>query len=196
MAETLLKRDSTLDTVTLSRMLAWAQSSHIEHRSPDEYIPDPDNPYMLRWFARRKFQQFDAHCEPWLTHLWQSQDQPLENAYVHRFLRSDEDRALHDHPWSWVTVLLDGSYWEHVPADPDFPAGATVRRRREAGDIVVRQDAAYPHRIELDEGRPVTTLFLTGKKTREWGFWCGASNWRHWRAFIAPGESGQARGCE
>lgn len=195
MVETLLERDSTLDAETLSKMLDWARSCHTNDRAPDEYIPDPDNPYMLRWFARRKFHQLDAFCEPWLKRLWQSQDCALENAYVHRFLRSDDDRALHDHPWSWVTVLLDGSYWEHVPADLDYPAGPTVRRRRTAGDIVVRREAAYPHRVELDEGRPVTTLFLTAEKSREWGFWC-ERGWRHWRVFTDADADGLVRGCE
>ena len=195
MAETLLDRDSTLDIETLSEVLDWARSCHIEDRAPDENIPDPDNPYMLRWFVRRKFRQLDAFCEPWLNRLWQSQDRALENAYVHRFLRSDEDRALHDHPWAWVTVLLDGSYWEHVPAAPDHPAGPTVRRRRTAGDIVVRRDAAYPHRIELDQGRPVTTLFLTAVKSREWGFWC-RRGWRPWRVFTEHNAGGGVRGCE
>ncbi|MES1942406.1 hypothetical protein T5B8_19298 [Salinisphaera sp. T5B8] len=195
MAETLLERDSTLDAATLAAILTWARTSHIEQRAPDESIPDPNNPYLLRWFARRKFRQLDPSCEPWLTRLWQFEDRALENAYVHRFMRSDDDRALHDHPWSWVTVLLDGSYWEHVPADPDCPAGPTVRRRRNPGDIVVRRDAAYPHRVELEEGRPVTTLFLTGEKSREWGFYCDRG-WRHWRVFTATSANGLARGCE
>lgn len=36
-------------------------------------------------------------------------------ARVHKVLRSDEDRALHDHPWQNASIVLDGGYWEVVP---------------------------------------------------------------------------------
>ena len=32
---------------------------------------------------------------------------------LHHILRSDDDRDLHDHPWSFVSVILRGGYWEH-----------------------------------------------------------------------------------
>lgn len=184
----------SLDAETLATVRQWAHRSHISRRAPDEIIPDPGQPYMLRWYARRKCRQLDEQCRPWLEELWHFQDRILENAYLHVFKRSDEDRALHDHPWSWITVLLEGSYWEHVPADPAEPAGATRPWRRDAGDIVLRGDAAHPHRIELIDGQPVTTLFMTAVKSREWGFWC-EQGWRHWRDFTKTGHSGRSIGC-
>lgn len=185
---------TTVDATTLSAIRTWAGASHIHARVPDEYVPDPMNPYMLRWFVQRKFRLLDAQCATWLNELWQFHDRPLENAYLHVFRRSDEDRALHDHPWSWLTVLLEGSYWEHIPADPRDPAGETVRRHRTAGDVVARGDAAHPHRIELIDGQPVTTLFLTALKFREWGFWC-ERGWRHWEDFTALDAHGNSSGC-
>jgi hypothetical protein len=39
------------------------------------------------------------------------------NIYLHHFLHSDDDRALHDHPWWNVSILLrSGSYVEHTIA--------------------------------------------------------------------------------
>jgi hypothetical protein len=35
--------------------------------------------------------------------------------YLHHLLRSDYDRAFHDHPWGFVTFLISGSYTEHRP---------------------------------------------------------------------------------
>lgn len=32
--------------------------------------------------------------------------------YLHKFMRSDEDRALHDHPWSFLSIILRGGYFE------------------------------------------------------------------------------------
>lgn len=36
-------------------------------------------------------------------------------ARVHNVKRSDLDRALHDHPWINISVLLKGGYWEVKP---------------------------------------------------------------------------------
>lgn len=33
--------------------------------------------------------------------------------YLHRFVASDPDRGLHDHPWPWAgSIVLSGHYWE------------------------------------------------------------------------------------
>lgn len=35
--------------------------------------------------------------------------------YLHRFVGSDPDRGLHDHPWPWAgSVVLHGWYWEEL----------------------------------------------------------------------------------
>lgn len=35
---------------------------------------------------------------------------------LHHILRSDDDRDLHDHPWSFLSIVLKGGYFEHRPA--------------------------------------------------------------------------------
>lgn len=88
--------------------------------------------------------------------------------YVHQIIGSDDDRALHDHR-SWnVSVLLSGSYLEHLMDDA---------RHRMAGDVVARR-ATTPHRLELT-GMPTLTLFLTGPHQRHWGFVTEAGWTRH-----------------
>ena len=116
------------------------------------------------------------------------------NVYLHEFRADDDDRALHDHPWASCSILLSGWYFEHVPADPRDPAGPTIDRLRIAGDITARRPSA-PHRIKLG-ARPTITLFLTGPRVREWGFWC-PKGWRPWQQFVARGDKGQiGRGCD
>lgn len=145
------------------------------NRAPDFIIGDAADPYLLRW--------------------WVIPRNRIGNVYLHRFLRSDDDRALHDHPWASVSILLRGGYLEHVPADPADPGGPTRAIRRHQGDIVFRRPSA-PHRIELIDGQPCTTLFLTGPKVRSWGFWC-TWGWRHWSEFTAgPRGERVGRGCE
>lgn len=108
------------------------------------------------------------------------------NIYLHHFTASDDDRALHDHPYRWnVSWLLKGGYREHLP---------TGHVDRHSGSLVFRWGAA-PHRIELHRG-PCWTLFITGRRVREWGFYC-PQGWRHWSVFTKPGDKGQVgRGCE
>lgn len=36
---------------------------------------------------------------------------PLFSIRIHQFLRDDHD-VFHDHPWSFVTLILKGGYWE------------------------------------------------------------------------------------
>jgi hypothetical protein len=118
----------------------------------------------------------------------------LFNIYLHKFLRDDDDRALHDHPWISLSIVLRGGYIEHMP-------GAI--KRRKAGQVVFRR-ATHAHRVELlrdgfclaEEVVPAWTLFITGPKVREWGFHC-PQGWRHWKDFTAPGDSSRVgRGCE
>jgi hypothetical protein len=139
--------------------------------APDVVIGGHDNPYMFRW-----------HLIP---------RNPLFNIYLHQFMRSDDDRALHDHPWSNIGILLEGTYTEHRIEQ----GGIHTRTIREAGDIVVRPSGRMAHRIELHAGRCVT-LFITGPRYRSWGFHCPEAGWVHWRDFTAADDPGAiGRGC-
>jgi hypothetical protein len=105
---------------------------------------------------------------------------PIFDIYLHQFLKSDDNRALHDHPGASAAIVLEGSYLEWFNADE--------QKRRTAGDIIFRRSTTA-HRIEIDEsGLPPITIFFRGPKVRDWGFHC-ANGWRHHRDF-------QIRGCE
>lgn len=150
-------------------LLRWAERRM--RRAPDRVIGVD---YMRRWHAvpRNRF----------------------VNVYLHEFSGSDDDRALHDHPWMSCSVILRGWYLEHLPANAANPAGETRAHFRDTGSVTVRR-ASAAHRIEISRA-PVVTLFITGPRRREWGFWC-AKGWRHWRVFTDPKDRGQVgRGCE
>jgi hypothetical protein len=140
-------------------------------KDADFVIGGPANPYLFRWYLIPRNRVF--------------------NIYLHKFLRSDDDRALHDHPWPNLSFLLAGAYTEHtIPA-----GGINVRTVYKAGDIKVRMPGAA-HRVELHDG-PCWTLFITGPHLREWGFHCPDIGWRHWRDFTSAKHSGEiGRGCE
>lgn len=50
------------------------------------------DPYLYRWFVIRT-ERFGL--------------------FIHKFVRSDEDRALHDHPWPFVVIPIWRGYVEH-----------------------------------------------------------------------------------
>lgn len=82
------------------------------------------------------------------------------NIFLHKFLKSDPD-DLHDHPWNYRTLILYGGYWEHTKTGKHWRGIGSYRYA----------DAKSIHRIELDKNNPTCwTLFIPGKKIREWGF--------------------------
>ena len=137
-------------------------------RKPDELIGHEARPFMLRW--------------------WLIPHNRFFNIYLHHLLRSDDDRALHDHPWWSLSIMLDGKYVE-VTADGsrEYKRGAVILRR-----------ARFAHRLKLPDSAwplfkfPCTTLFLTGPRVREWGFHC-PNGWRHHQTFAAKGGCGERK---
>ena len=101
--------------------------------------------------------------------------------YLHHLMASDEDRALHDHPWSFVTILLTSGYWEWIPWDLDRGLVAPVDRRLWRPRFsILRRPARYKHRLEL--AKPCWTLVFRGPRQREWGFWT-ARGWLDWKTY-------------
>lgn len=151
-------------------------------RKPDFLIGGDADPYMERW--------------------WLIPRNRVLNIYLHRVLRPDDDRALHDHPWPSVSLILAGGLGEIYAPDADVTRGhlgPKFERWFGQGDLVYRP-ARFSHRLlrpgRGDEGGPAWTLFITGPAVRKWGFWCPHS-WRYWRDFTDPKDTGRiGRGCE
>lgn len=188
----------------LRRLRAFAFG--VKARAPDVVIGGHERPYLLRWFVIPR--------------------NPVFNVYLHMFLRSDDDRALHDHPWLFnASVMIYGGYVEHTIDD----GGIHRRTERVGGDLKLRFGPA-PHRLELtsdddvcpncngtgvergDDDYPCepcdrrgaiwsvqscTTLFITGPRIRAWGFHCPEEGWIHWKRFTATDDPGAiGKGCE
>ncbi len=145
----------------LAQLKQWARC--LMASRPPDYDIGPG--YMRRW--------------------WVVPRNDFANVYLHDFARSDDDRALHDHPWASTSFIIAGRYREHTPE------GVFARN---AGDVVSRAAEAL-HRVELFEAERALTLFITGPKVREWGFAC-PQGWRHWREFVDDRDTGRiGRGC-
>lgn len=135
-------------------------------RDADLTIGPPGDVYLRRW-----------HVIP---------RNGLLNIFLHQFLRSDDPRALHDHPYANISIILRGFYIEVMPD----------RRIARFRFRPIFRSASAAHRIELVGGRPVWSLFITGPHVREWGFHC-PNGWRHHADYIAVHNGGNqiGRGC-
>lgn len=131
---------------------------------PHFIVGSLDDPYLLRWYLVPRNNWFGI--------------------YLHQFKRDDDDRALHDHPWSFISIMLKGSYKEHTDDGVILRAAPSIAFRK----------AEHRHRVELVT-ESCWTLIFKGRVVREWGFWC-PKGFVHWSKFTAqdnPGEIG--RGC-
>lgn len=100
---------------------------------------------------------------------------------LHNILRSDSDRHLHDHPWWYASIILIGSYIE-VSIERHADYDIEIMKQYGPGSILFRR-ATHSHRLILSPGTSVWTLFICGKKTREWGFWT-ENGWMNWREYL------------
>lgn len=81
------------------------------NRPPDFIVGPRSKVYLQRWFILPR--------------------NPVFNIYYHKFLHSDDDRALHDHMYFNLSILLKGRYIEHsIKA-----GGVHVQRLRVAGTL-------------------------------------------------------------
>jgi hypothetical protein len=157
---------ATLKGKLVSEVTRWL--APVKGRDPYLYIGGREHPYLLRWYVIPRNRYF--------------------NVYLHNFLRSDDDRALHDHPWPSVSLVLDGSFLEHEI----LAGGIRVRKLRKAGDVVFRS-ARLAHRIEVIDATPAWTLFITGPVLRKWGFHC-PNGWVSYQDFLNMEDNGQTVG--
>jgi len=93
--------------------------------------------------------------------------------YLHRFVSSDSERHVHNHPWGWAaTVILCGSYLEErvidlCPSASESGCLTEYRTRRWFG----RVNGNTFHQIHEAE-RNTWTLFFHGPRVpgKGWGF--------------------------
>ena len=91
------------------------------------------------------------------------------NLYLHRIYGSDA-RVVHDHPWWSISICLCGRMIEH------FGIGGQ-RSRRIHRFVPILRSPVWLHWLEIVDGRPVWTLFLTGPYLRDWGFFVPGRGW-------------------
>jgi hypothetical protein len=193
-------------------------------RKPDELIGSEDDPYMQRWILFRPgwFQRFVGRTTDriqwYLTRRALRQPRPkdwLPSIYLHKFLRSDDDRHFHDHVGWSISIMLSAGYWEVTPDAsramiqelphlvPSYRKRWTwvkpwtIRFRRATdphfialGRVVTRDKFGFEtissNRTALHD-IPVWSLWIRGPWRREWGFYT-QDGWMPWHEYHDRGE--------
>lgn len=152
-------------------------------------IGQPECPYLRRWV-------FNFY--------------PAGSIRVHHWTGSDDPRALHDHPWWFLTFVMAGGYTDvseprdhmNTPGicpwcggsgtdsayDDELlcvPCDGTGRYRvyddLRAGSVRLRP-ALHAHTVQVHPGG-CWTIMLTGRHSRDWGFWVG-TEWKRMRRYF------------
>lgn len=87
---------------------------------------------------------------------------------LHKFLRSDNDRAYHDHPWNYISWIVAGEgYWENQPDGSYWRPRWSIQKRSKYHKHWVGIFTKGVFSIKS----PVWTIALLYGKRRDWGFW-------------------------
>jgi hypothetical protein len=112
------------------------------------------------------------------------------NVFIHKFLKSDPD-DVHDHPWSYATIILKGGYYEWTPNfDLQGAKISETRHWRGPGHFRICPANSY-HRVELKAGTDCWTMFMPGPQRREWGFLVN-NKWIHNEQYLKEMKHGNS----
>lgn len=115
------------------------------------------------------WQRFTIPCqsgEDYLTRLRIVQT-PWFALLLHDIHEPDDGRDPHNHPWSFLSLVLRGHYVEYVYPDPASDRYHFIVRHRSLS--VHRMGRSSAHRI-VEVGPRLKTLILVGRRASGWGF--------------------------
>lgn len=124
-----------------------------------EPLGNKDCPYAFRWTINLK----------WFA------------IRVHQWIKTEDSRNMHDHPWDFYTLVVKGGYtdiseWPTVAAQQaaGYPIKIVdvteIRRDKLSFGSIRWRPAIHKHYVEVNPGGCWTVL-LTGPVVRKWGYW-------------------------
>lgn len=159
--------DAWLDAMERKPLFTWLGLSLVRRSEKTPYFHLPG--YMRRFW------------------LWRSK---LVSVRIHHILRSDNDRHLHCHPWWNISIVLRGGYFEWMPNPKAVTPQGIIRKWRGPGSIVLRKSSSR-HRLDLPAGTTTWSIFIHGRKSREWGFYT-EEGFVHWREYVGVSDEEKA----
>ena len=145
---------------------------------------------LLDRLGRKRIVLDRVENEPYLERYYlflREREQFPFNVFLHKFLKSDPD-DVHDHPWPYATLILKGGYWEWIPHfDTVGRKTGEYQVWRGPGHFRISKANSF-HRIELDPDITAWTLFMPGRKCRDWGFLV-KNKWIQWEQYLKQRKS-------
>lgn len=114
----------------------------------NEPLGEPECPYAYRWVFNFG----------------------LLSLRIHKWIRSDDKRFFHDHPWGFVTFVLRGYYTDVHPGQFSDDVGEDNEREILSTGSIRYRPARFRHYVEVPECGALTFL-ICGPKIQEWGYW-------------------------
>jgi len=113
--------------------------------------------------SRFDIPNFDDPEELYLTR-WRIVQTPWFGVYLHRMLGPDSRPTIHDHPWSFTSIVLRGGYVERRldPITREIP----LRKVRWVNRMRTHDAHAIMRLLRV----PTWTLVFVGKRRRTWGY--------------------------
>jgi hypothetical protein len=145
---------------------------------------------LLDRLGRKRIVMDRVENEPYLERYYlflRERERFPFNVFLHKFLKSDPD-DVHDHPWPYATLILKGGYWEWIPHfDTVGRKTGEYQVWRGPGHFRISKANSF-HRIELDPDITAWTLFMPGRKCRDWGFMV-KNQWIQWEQYLKQRKS-------
>lgn len=137
---------------------------------------------LMRMTAGKPMRIIEINGEPYLERYYMGRLFGRQ-IWLHRFLRNDGERHVHCHPWSALSIILTGEYWEEVPGhNEDLSLPDYLHRPAPCLNWI---PAEKRHRI-ASVNPDTWSLMIVGKRTgRGWFFY-------HPDGSVTPGVSGSA----
>ena len=154
--------------------LIWDKMSH----SSGQYSGDH------KWCLLRRY-SIKVSNKPYLIR-WIIFKTPIGGLMVHKFLSSDVDKELHNHPFPFITFVIKNGYTE------EYYENEEKKTRVIQAPNIRFNPSGHTHRVTINEDKKPISIVLRGPKVREWGFFTECltpkgivKKWEHWKDFAA-----------
>lgn len=120
---------------------------------------------------------------------WGFEWKALGGIFLHHMTAPDPGYDLHNHPWSFLSLVLKGGYSE------DYSENHSVRLQRWKPWSIHFFPRRGRHRVvSLRDGKSSWSIIIHGPNTREWGFFVDGQ-WLPARVYEGTSR-GKSRGLE
>lgn len=116
---------------------------------------------MFKLVKEIRSKQGELHFKRW--QIWSTR---WFNIYLHFINKADEDKHLHDHPWSFWSIILKGAYIELLGEEGKHTPSRQIYRGWLNASYRTKN---IPHMIGVVV-KPTYSLVITGPGGREWGY--------------------------